>query len=93
MRTELFKHLDRLLRNVGGLFLCRKLKGKIKMTKPKEKTREERRERNHRIFLYDSFVDSTAPEVRGMTEVMPYLKTILLSYEHPPLSVRLFLFY
>ena len=29
---------------------------------------ETRRERNHRIFLYGGFVDSTAPEIRGMTD-------------------------
>jgi hypothetical protein len=29
---------------------------------------ETRKERNHRIFLYGGFVDSTAPEIRSMTD-------------------------
>ena len=34
----------------------------------KQISAETRRERNHRIFLYGGFVDSTVPEIRDMTD-------------------------
>ena len=45
----------------------RQLENKNKML-DKRIAAETRRERNHRIFLYGGFVDSTAPEIRSMTD-------------------------
>ena len=41
------------------------------MTKPREKTREERRERNHRLIVRGAVFESIVPEAKTMTDADP----------------------
>lgn len=38
------------------------------MTKPRAKTREERRERNHRLIVWGTVFEIIVPETKGMTD-------------------------